>query len=453
MTTTKNLNDTIVACATPAGYSSIGVVRISGSQAISFTKKIFFSKPIEDHIENHRAYYGDIIQPDTREVIDKAVAVFHLAPHSYTGEDVVEISCHGNPLIIERVVRLFTELGARVAERGEFTKRALLNGKIDLLQAESVLDTVYSPCDEARKLAIAQYEGKLSKKVYELKSKIIDLLVLVEADIDFGEEEELTEDRTSINNTLEAIIQEIDLLLDGAELGMKIKEGYKVLIMGRANVGKSTLFNRLVGYDRAIIHKEPGTTRDYLEEGIELAGLYLRLYDTAGMLANKCDEPDRIAQERTMELIEQSDLILLMFDGSEPMNEQDVFLYDLTKSKNKLLLVNKIDLNIRLTESEILSDSVKLSAKTGENIDILKQKIKDKLLPKFSSENLLLTRQRHIQCMKKIRDYLKKAVTADFSETVAFELNAALDCIGELTGKIMHKEVLDRIFEEFCIGK
>ena len=447
-----SLNDTIVACATPAGYSSIGVIRISGDQTLSLVKKIFVSRQKIQDFETNHAYYGNIIDPDNNDVIDKIIATFYLTPHSYTGEDVVELSCHGNPLIIDRITKILTGMGARIAQRGEFTKRALLNGKIDLLQAEAVLDTVNAPCNEARKLAITQYEGKLSDKIYELRSKIVDLLSFVEANIDFPEEEDIQNSDIGIEGGLKSIIEEIDELLKGAEIGVKIKEGYKVLITGRTNVGKSTLFNKLVGYDRAIIHEEPGTTRDYIEDRIEVSGLYLCLFDTAGIF-NTAAGPDKIAQDRTISLVEQSDLILLMFDGSEPMNEEDLYLYNLTKDKDKILIVNKIDINIRLNESEILCDSIKMSAKTGKNIDLLIQNIKSKLLPKFDHKQILLTRQRHIDALKNAKEYFIRAQKAYSPETIAFELHAALDVIGELTGKVMRKEIIDRIFEEFCIGK
>jgi tRNA modification GTPase len=447
-----SLNDTIVACATPAGYSSIGVIRISGDQTLSLVKKIFVSRQKIRDFETNHAYYGNIIDPDNNDVIDKIIATFYLTPHSYTGEDVVELSCHGNPLIIDRITKILTGMGARIAQRGEFTKRALLNGKIDLLQAEAVLDTVNAPCNEARKLAITQYEGKLSDKIYELRSKIVDLLSFVEANIDFPEEEDIQNSDIGIEGGLKSIIEEIDELLKGAEIGVKIKEGYKVLITGRTNAGKSTLFNKLVGYDRAIIHEEPGTTRDYIEDRIEVSGLYLCLFDTAGIF-NTAAGPDKIAQDRTISLVEQSDLILLMFDGSEPMNEEDLYLYNLTKDKDKILIVNKIDINMLLNESEILCDSIKISAKTGKNIDLLIQNIKSKLLPKFDHKQILLTRQRHIDALKNAKEYFIRAQKAYSPETIAFELHAALDVIGELTGKVMRKEILDRIFEEFCIGK
>jgi tRNA modification GTPase len=447
-----SLNDTIVACATPAGYSSIAVIRVSGGKSIELAKKIFTATQHGQHIESHKAYYGDVVDPADGDVIDKVVVTFYCKPHSYTGDDVVEISCHGNPLIIERITKILTNNGARLAERGEFTRQALLNGKIDMLQAEAVLDTVYAQCDEARKLAISQYEGKLSQKIYALRSMIVDLLSLVEADIDFPDEEDVQTDVSVFEQMQRDIVVRCDELLKGAEVGVKIKEGYKVLIMGRVNVGKSTLFNRMLGYDRAIIHEAPGTTRDYIEDHLNFGGLHIWLIDSAGIL-NKAQGPDRLAQEQVLKLVDEADLILLMFDGAEAINEEDLFLYNLTKQKKRLLVVNKIDLNMKLDESSILSDSTKLSAKSGMHVGSLMEKMKSVLAPKIKSNQALLTRQRHIGAISRVREYVLKSMEAPSPETSAFELHEALQVVGELTGQIMRKDILDKIFEEFCIGK
>ncbi len=447
-----SLNDTIVACATPVGYSSIGVIRVSGEKAVESAKHIFFPRQKTQGFETHHAYYGAIVDPQNNNIIDAVIATFYLTPHSYTGEDVVEFSCHGNPLIIKRIIKILTDLGVRIAERGEFTKRALLNGKIDLLQAEAVLDTVYAPCDEARRLAISQYEGKLSEKIYKVRARIIDLLTIVEASIDFPEEEDILNTPVDINLDICSTVGELDELLRGAAVGVKIKEGYRVLIMGRVNVGKSTLFNKMLGYDRAITHEEPGTTRDYIEEAVEIAGLHVRLFDTAGVL-NRLSGPDKIAQERALQMIEQADLVLLMFDGAESMNEEDIYLHNMTNDKKRILIVNKIDLNMQLNDNTILSDSVKLSARTGKNLDLLLDTIGNSLSPQNDSEDMLLTRERHISAIRNIKEYLTRGLDVPSPELLAFELHSALDMIGELTGKIMRKEILDKIFEEFCIGK
>ena len=451
-----SLNDTIVACATAAGYSSIAVLRVSGPETKQYINEIFQSKNTDAELVPNRAYYGAIVSPQTGDLIDRVLVTFFEGPYSYTGEDVAEVSCHGNPVIVEKIVALLTNLGARLAQSGEFTKRSLLNGKIDLLQAEAVLDTVQATCDEARKLAIAQYEGKLSEKVYELRSQIVDLLSPVEANIDFPEEEEvqdvLNSSKSQIADKISVIISAIDVMLKGAELGRKIKEGYKVLIVGRANVGKSTLFNKMIGFDRAITHEEPGTTRDYIDACIELHGLYIWLYDTAGFF-DKATGSNIIAQQRTLKLLDQADLVLLVFDGSEPINEQDISLYSLTKEKNRVLVVNKIDMNVRLNESTILSDSIKLSAKTGENLDMLTKCINEKLIRTSMPKQVFLTKQRHVDALKKVKDYLEKGMSAVSPELVAFELHSALETIGELTGKVMRKDILEKIFNEFCIGK
>jgi len=451
----QNPNDTIVACATPEGYASIGVIRVSGDQAESAVRRLFRPSHKESSFESHRAYFGDIIDPDDITIIDKVIVTFHKRPYSYTGEDVVEVSSHGNPLIIDRIIGALIKYGARLAEKGEFTKRALLNGKIDLLQAEAVLDTVFSPCDEARKLAIAQYEGRLSEIVLSLREKLNNILVLAEAQIDFSEEEDVQKQIQANHLMQELAILDSELvsILQGAQIGIKMKQGYRVLIMGRSNVGKSTLFNRLVGYDRALIHHIPGTTRDYLEEKIEIKGLLIRLFDTAGLL-NQPHGADEIAQERSRQLIEQADLIVLLFDGSEPMNEQDIYLYNLTKKKNTIAVVNKVDLNIRLSESDMLSDSIKISAKKGENIDCLLSCMKRILIPELCpSERPLITKQRHMEAFNRIHDCTQQAIESAAPEMIAFEMKRALQQLGTLTGETLGADILDRIFEEFCIGK
>ncbi|MGB3341954.1 MAG: tRNA uridine-5-carboxymethylaminomethyl(34) synthesis GTPase MnmE [bacterium] len=449
-------NDTIVACATAAGYSSIAVLRISGSQTREFVDRLFISKNTDSGFLPNHAYYGSIVDPSIDEIIDRVLVTFFKNPYSYTGEDAAEISCHGNPVIIDRIISLLIGIGCRVAQRGEFTKRALLNGKIDLIQAEAILDTVHATCDEARRLAISKYEGKLSQKIYEIRSEVVDLLSLVEANIDFPEEEDVlnisAKTHTQTIDKISAIIEMVDILLDSADIGRKIKEGYKVLIIGRSNVGKSTLFNGIIGYDRAITHEDPGTTRDYIDDRIELQGLYIWLYDTAGFL-NKTTGPDVMAQERSLSLLNQTDLVLLVFDGSEPLNEQDLSLYNLTKDKTRILVVNKIDKNMKLSESTILSDSIKVSAKTGENLDILKDNINKNLIKIPLKNQIILTRQRHVDALSQVKKYLKKGMNTSLPELLAFELHSALDIIGELTGKVLRKDILEKIFNEFCIGK
>uniref|UniRef100_A0A7C4TE51 tRNA modification GTPase MnmE n=1 Tax=candidate division WOR-3 bacterium TaxID=2052148 RepID=A0A7C4TE51_UNCW3 len=446
------MSDTIIACATPTGHSSIAVIRISGDNAVSLIKKVFVPSTDSYDFLPNRVYYGKVVASDTKDTIDYVLVTFFFAPHSYTGEDVVEISCHGNPLIVQKIIEIFINLGARLAQPGEFTRRALLNNKIDLIQAEAILETVNAPCDEGRKLAIYQLEGKLSAVLNEISSEIVDLLTVLEASIDFPEEEEIHFDKNVVIKKIKEITEKVDLLLKGASQGLKLKNGYRVVIAGRQNVGKSTLFNRLVGYDRAIVHETPGTTRDFIEEEIEIGGILIRLVDTAGVFLEGFG-PDKIASSRSEELLKKADLVLLTFDGSEPMNEQDAYLYNFAKNLNKILVINKIDLNFNLRDSEILSDAVKVSAKTGDNIELLKENIKNRLFPKADREDVLITRERHIQGLKDFRQCLDNIQSEQTPEIIAFELHNCLDILGELTGKILREDILNRIFEEFCIGK
>ena len=443
--------DTIVAPATPTGYSGLAVIRLGGETARNLAVQVFVPAENIISVEAGRAYHGRVVDPATGETIDDAVATFYFGPRSYTGEDLVEISVHGNPLIVERVVNIFITLGARIADRGEFTRRALLNNKLDLIQAEAVLDTINASCDKSRQIAIAQYEGRLSNRILSLQKGVVNLLSIVEADIDFPEEETRLKPDAFAEQVL-VIRNEIDELLANADAGVKIRDGYRVAILGRANVGKSTLFNRLLGYDRAIVHEVPGTTRDYLEEGVPIGGYYVRLLDTAGLLP-AATGADQLAGDRSRRLAVDADLVILVFDGSEPLNGQDMQLFGLVQEKPRILVVNKTDLNRQLKGSEFLADSLKISAKTGENISLLNARIAETLRPKIVKGDLLLTRTRHIQALKKVRDLINQARIAPHLEMQAYELHAALDLLGELTGRVLRKELLDKIFDEFCIGK
>jgi len=446
------VNDTIVACATPLGYSSIAVIRLSGDGAINLVRKIFISSQNISVFQSGHIYYGKIIDSSNQDIIDYVLTGIFFAPNSYTGENVVEISCHGNPLIVDRIIKILLTLGARIAQPGEFTKRAFLNNKIDLIQVEAVLDTIYAQCDTTRRLAIYQLEGKLSNFLEEVKTKFVSLLTRIEANIDFPEEDKVEIDTKQITFEINDIQTKIQVLLKGAEQGIKLKQGYRVVIAGRPNVGKSTLFNRLLGYDRAIVHETPGTTRDYLEEAVEVEGILIRLIDTAGVFLNG-GGPDDIASKRSEELFKNADLILQIFDGAEPMNEQDAYLYNLMKNFNKIFIINKIDLNIALKESDILGDAIKISAKNGENIEVLKKTIKEHLFPLKLNENILITRRRHIEAVKELNRSLLSIKEGQPLETIAFELHNALEIIGVLTGKVLHEDILNKIFEEFCIGK
>ncbi len=446
------MNDTIIACATPAGYSSVAIIRISGEEAIKLTSEIFQPFGKIDKFLPNRVYYGTIIAPDTKEKIDQVLVAFFYKPHSYTGEDVVEISCHGNPLIVERIINIYLQSGLRIAKPGEFTRRALLNNKIDLIQAEAVSELVNARCDEVRKLAMYQLEGKLSAVLNDISKEIVNILTVLEADIDFPEEEDVHYDRQELLNKIQNLLGRIDSLLSGAAQGYKLKDGYRVVIAGKPNVGKSTLFNRLLGYDRAIVHETPGTTRDFIEEEVEIEGISVNLIDTAGIFAGGTG-PDKIASNRSEEMLRNADLILLLFDGSEPLNEQDTYLYNFTKGFPKILVINKIDLNLTLRNSEILSDAIKISAMNGDNIETLKKEIKNRLYPRKAGENILITRQRHIQGLKNLRECLGNIKREQTPEVIAFELHNCLDIIGELTGRILREDILNKIFEEFCIGK
>lgn len=442
-----NQDDTIVACATPAGHSSIAVIRISGGAAVAIARAIFQPNKPSSFLAPNRTSYGRIIDPQTGATLDWAVVAFFAAPHSYTGEDVIEISCHGSPLVVDRIQRAANLLGARPAQAGEFTQRAVLNGRLDLLQAEAVLDTIYAPCERARAVAVFQYEGGLSRLIDNAAAQIVRALARVEMAIDFSED-----DAGDGPVALEPAIRALDELLATAETGRRLREGFRVVIAGRANVGKSTLFNALLGYDRAIVHVQPGTTRDYLEEPLTLGGTLVRLCDTAGMVPGAMG-PDKMAVERSQALIDRCDLVLLVFDGSAPMSEGDIQLYNLVRDRPHFFVVNKTDLNPGLRERDFLPDAVKVSARTGDNIVAVRERIASFLDRRDDGGAIYVMRPRHIQGLRDARAALQRAAGESAAELIAYELNEALDALGELTGRVLRRDVLDAIFSEFCVGK
>ena len=453
MASNQTIPDVIIAPATPTGHSGLAVIRISGNGAAALVASVFRPRGLADGWEPNRSYLGWLHDPATGEALAEIRMTFFRGPHSYTGEDLIEITSHGNPYLVERIITLFLECGARLAQPGEFTRRALISGKLDLLQAEAVADTIYAVGDEARRMAVSQYEGNLSAVIRDLQNGIADVTARVEAIIDFPEEEDTILDQEQCSQQLRELHARMTDLLKGADVGHKIRAGYQVLILGRANVGKSTLFNRLLGYDRALVHETPGTTRDHIEETIRCGGLCLHLTDTAGLL-QAAGGADRMAAERTKQMTPVADLLVLVFDGSEPLSEADIKLSEMTVGGNRIFVVNKIDLNQRLGQSDLLADAVKVSAKTGEHIDLLTAAIIKRLTPSRPKGQPLLNRIRHVQSVQAALGNMDRAMDAiQQTELLAFELHEAMDHLGEVTGQILRQEILERIFSEFCIGK
>jgi tRNA modification GTPase len=454
------VQDTIAAISTPLGEGGIGVIRVSGPEAGRIAATIF-RKNRDGGLTSHRFYYGTVVDPATGATLDEVLLVIMRAPNSYTREDLLEIQCHGGYLVVQRLLDLVLGQGARLAEPGEFTKRAFLNGRIDLVQAEAIIDVIRSKTDAALALAQHQREGLLSQRIAAARELLVHALALIEAHIDFPEEEVGILTRAEIERlTIDAAV-EIEGLLGGFSEGKVLREGVSVIIAGKPNVGKSSLLNTLLQEKRAIVTSVPGTTRDIIEEVVNIGGLPVRMLDTAGV--RKTD--DVVEQEGvriTLERIPQADLVLFMVDGSRSFDDEDRMILAALGSCRVIVVRNKSDLPavIELPGELAALEMVAISTLAGEGIDLLRAMIRDAFLHGRAvdgREFVALSQARH-------RDALAKAKTSlgrfaeNFSsgadlELLAWELRETLHAVGEVTGETTPDEVLDLIFSRFCVGK
>ncbi len=452
--------DTIVAPATPPGEGGIGIVRLSGLKAEEFLCDYFSPSSATGGLESNYLYHG-FLKDHRGHVLDEVMAVIMRQPRSYTREDVCEIHCHGGGLIVRRVVDLFLRAGARMARPGEFTLRAFLNGRIDLTRAEAVIDLIRSRSELASNIAIKQLNGGLADKIAFLREKLILLLAEVEAAIDFSEEDIEIEGSCSLGKTAGQMMSEMDDLIQSFECGRIAKEGVNILILGRPNVGKSSLLNSLLGEARAIVTDIPGTTRDTIEEDLVLGGLPLRLVDTAGIRHTE-DPVEAEGVRRARSKIEGADLVLLVVDGSMSLDNDDLLAIDACRHKDVLVVLNKADLG-SLPFPDCLGQFpvVKISALQGLGLTDLVDKISQHFTfrPEVSEarETVILTEFRHKQALMAARDSLgrfrESLVQGMSPEFSAVEIGEALDRVGEITGETTPDDVLDRIFTKFCIGK
>ncbi|MDO8644786.1 MAG: tRNA uridine-5-carboxymethylaminomethyl(34) synthesis GTPase MnmE [bacterium] len=472
----NSLHDTIAAIATPPGFGWIGIIRISGPRAVGIAEKVWEGSPSLSKVGSHQMIRGKIGEDD-------GLAVVMLAPNSYTGEDVVEFHGHGSPALLQAILENLFKLGARPAAPGEFTERAFLNGKLDLAQAEAVSDLIHSETETAARLAARQLSGALSTVVQKLRNELKVMRAQLEARIDFPEDEDVQGLLyPEIKERLLDVQKRIQLLLSSFEEGRKFREGVRVALCGRPNVGKSSLLNALLLNERAIVHHEPGTTRDTLEETINLNGIPVRLIDTAGIrragpvnghpleLRSRRTVPrgrpvatrsiSSVEEEgirRSFEQIQKADLILFLVDQSEKFLDEDRSLYEQVAGKNPLVIFNKSDLPGKIDSS--LQPVLKISAKKREGIEELKKIIFEKIRgsSKLSSTELLLTNVRHKNCLEqslavleKVAESVQKEMSLEF---LAADLLIASNHLAEITGEITHDEVLGEIFSKFCIGK
>lgn len=451
-------DDTIAAISTPAGEGGIGIVRLSGPGAVGIANEIFRSPKGKKPVASHRVLYGFIRDPETGADVDEVLLTVMLAPRTYTREDVVEINCHGGMVPMRRVLELTLRQGARLAEPGEFTKRAFLNGRVDLSQAEAALDLIRARTEAAEKMALEQLRGALSQEVNRLREKLINVCANVEAHLDFPEEEIEPRTLDEITNEVSGAEKRISALSESFNEGRFFREGLKTAIVGRPNVGKSSLLNAMLGSERAIVAEAPGTTRDTIEENLNITGLPLRVVDTAGIReAHGMAEQEGV--RRSLQALEDADLVLGVLDGSVPLHEEDHVVLEKLKDKNSIIVVNKKDLfkgGAPVWRAE--KGSVALSAKTGDGLDDLKRAIYESAVTAggAGAEGVVVTNLRHKLSLDAAGEGLRNALASmerEPLEITAIELRAALDSLGEIVGAVTTEDILKRIFEDFCIGK
>ena len=460
-----DLEDTIAAIATPIGEGGIAVIRVSGPDAFKAVEPFFVShekQKLSDKFSN-TIHWGKFMVPEAEFPVDQVLVSIFRAPQSYTGQDVIEISCHGGLAVTKKILGLLLEKGVRHAEPGEFTRRAFLNGKLDLTQAEAVLDLIHAKSDRSLDIAVRQLSGSLSRALKEMKNELTRLLAHMEAYLDFPEEDLELDVKSGMQGQFSSIQEKIRALLAGFERNQLIREGVLVTIVGKPNVGKSSIFNALLERDRALVSDLPHTTRDHLEEALEIRGFFVRLRDTAGLISTPEHPLDKMGMERTLEALRESDVVLYAVDGSAPIEETDRHVFRLIPEEKKtIVLVNKSDLPFHagIKEIEAFADKksgIRFSTKTREGFKELEAQIAGFLEQKTSETGEQITKLRHKKALEAALGNLQQA-EGSFKEQMSLEfvtpdLRAALESMKELTGEVYNEDLLDVIFSEFCIGK
>ena len=451
-------NETIIAIATPPGVGAIGVIRISGDKAIDIANLLFINKDLNDQ-PSHTLHVGILKNND--EIIDEVVVSLFKAPRSYTGENVVEISCHGSAFIQQKIIDACIEKGARLARPGEFTQRSFLNGKLDLAQAEAVADLIASNSDASRKTALQNMRGGFSNILKQLREQLLKFSALIELELDFSQEDVEFADRTQLYALIKEAKQVTNELLQSFRLGNVIRNGVQVAIVGKPNAGKSTLLNTLLNDNRAIVSDIAGTTRDTVEEIINIDGILFRLIDTAGIRKSE-NEIESIGVEKSLEKMRTADIVLYVFDTPHESIEHLSGEQQQLKSANKnyILIGNKIDL---MNADDIIKkfgniDALFISAKEHTHIHLLKKQLTDKVLSgNIQTENIIITNARHFEALQKVNDALidiQKGLDEHIpGDLIALDIRRCLHFLGEITGQITNEDQLDYIFSKFCIGK
>ena len=462
----SGFQDTIAAIATPLGKGAIGVIKISGEDALPILKKLFKPKSSRCAFESRRVYYGEIVDPRTGEPVDEVLCVYMKAPYTYTREDVVEIYAHGGPFLLRKILELVLLSGARPAKPGEFTLRAYLNGRIDLAQAEAIHELISARSEEALKLALRNLKGGLSQKIRPLREKLFDILVQLESSIEFPEEDIDPKGYEEIARMIEdEILPVIEELIRAYDQGRIYKEGIALVLAGKPNVGKSSLMNALLNEERAIVTPVPGTTRDFIEEEALIEGMPVRLVDTAGLRMTE-DPVEKIGVERAKKKLKEADLVIWMGDASCLPDEEDKKIFTELSHYNFLAVVNKIDLEPNfLAEWENffknlgVGEWLKISVREGKNLELLRKKIAEKVFKAHGKDiPEVAPNLRQKASLEKAREFLLSALEqlrspSCLPEIVVLEIKEAVNSLEEIIGKITSEDVLDRIFSTFCIGK
>ncbi|MDF2947398.1 MAG: trmE [Bacillales bacterium] len=454
--------DTIAAISTAPGEGAIAIVRLSGDRAVKIANLIFKGKNL-NNVHSHTVHYGHIVNPETNVVLEEVMLTVMLAPKTFTKEDVVEINCHGGIVSVNRVLELVLEYGARLAEPGEFTKRAFLNGRIDLSQAEAVIDIIRAKTDKAMTVALNQLEGRLSNKIVSLRQKLLETLAHIEVNIDYPEYDDVEEMTNSILlPKVTEVLNELEIMLQSARHGKIIREGVATAIIGRPNVGKSSLLNALIQENKAIVTDIPGTTRDVIEEYVNVRGIPLKLIDTAGIRETE-DIVEKIGVERSKKAISDADLVLFVLNNNEQFSDKDLELFNLVEDKEIVIVLNKIDLpnqlnieGLKLSSNAII---VKTSVNNDHGIEELEEAIYNKYMGGAIEGNDLtyISNTRHIDLIKKSKKSLNEAVVAIKCDTpidlIQIDLVRAWEYLGQIIGDSVQESLIDQLFSQFCLGK
>lgn len=456
--------DTIAAISTPVGEGGISIIRISGDDALEVAQRIYQGKDLSK-VASHTINYGHIIDPETHEEVDEVMVSVMKAPRTYTREDVIEINCHGGLLATNRILQLVLSYGARMAEPGEFTKRAFLNGRLDLSQSEAVMDLIRAKTDKSMKVALNQLDGSLSRLIRNLRKDILDVLAQVEVNIDYPEYDAVEEMTTKmLKEKAVEIQQRIQALLKTAKQGKVLREGLATAIIGRPNVGKSSLLNTLLHEDKAIVTNVAGTTRDVIEEYVNVNGVPLKLIDTAGIRKTN-DQVEKIGVERSKQALDAADLILLLIDSSAPLTTEDQELLAATKDRQRIVILNKTDLPIKVDLAKLKQlvgdDSIiETSIVNHAGMDQLGERISQMFFNEgieSNQNNIMVTNARHIGLLHQANDALTAVLDGINAgmpvDLVQIDMTRCWDLLGEITGDSYQDELLDQLFSQFCLGK